>query len=909
METLKAINALLREFQQQVERIVAPTKQEHDEQVNLAYASTMGKLRKLCRLFPDIMPIGGGTKMSADEVQNIISNLKRSVATKFSAPLLPSYNMLQKEVCGKKFNIPSFEAWQGASSEEANFVIHYNKATESDAISAMNYLVGNMLLSLPIKRVHLNFVDLNYSGAAALFTTKLDKSLFRDVIYTTQEFQEFCEEMQQRLGEAVQDLGGNLIKYNEENQTYRYPYEVVVLIGYPNQFDHTPQQLSSLFENGHKGGIYFVVMNNCDIQMPNHNNESLIDKNEHYTSLDLTASAAGQAKPVSCLEDKSLAKSLFKYINEEAAKKPEAKAVKANYQEMFKHPYYDIDSIIEVPVGEEPDGRKINFVMNAVDHIHCFILGQSGSGKSVFLHDIIAGTMLKYRPEDIQFYLLDFKLGGVEFNRYRDSKHVKALLVDNSDMRVTLEILKDLYEQMKERGKLLTSAGVTNISDYNRGRTDNRMPQILFVADECHAMFNTSLRKDGKMFREMSEIITLIAKEGRNQGVHLILATQTLAQTDISSEILNNISDRYLLICASGDSEKMIPESSEKTANLATGQVFYKFKSEAETVFQSYFTPKDEVQTLTKYIVDKAAGNLSNGQFYFNGSQIFELNDELIKSLPAKRNNVATIGCTFDLRQEPLTIPLKKDDGENILFFGINDKEQVTRTVMNALVSLVYTAKDNGRQLRTCVIDCLGKEDGDYLDVLEKLSGEGLISIISNKREIGCELHRIAKSVLEETATPTLLVILGQERIRGIRFDEEINLGGQEELAPIKDIGSALDNFSFDQSPGQKNVDISTYRKALAYILDNGPYCGVNTLLQLDVPSKLLYEDFVNAKSVFARFNHLVMLRTEEKAANTLGLSDDIHLEQLSSEPERLRAYYYTVDGDKYKMITPYVIK
>jgi DNA segregation ATPase FtsK/SpoIIIE-like protein len=91
------------------------------------------------------------------------------------------------------------------------------------------------------------------------------------------------------------------------------------------------------------------------------------------------------------------------------------------------------------------------------------------------------------------------------------------------------------------------------------------MPQILFVADECHAMFNSSMSNNHKLFREMSEVIVRVAKEGRNQGVHLILATQTLAQTDISSEIINNISDRYLLKCASADSEKMIPNSSGKT--------------------------------------------------------------------------------------------------------------------------------------------------------------------------------------------------------------------------------------------------------------------------------------------------------------------------------------------------------
>jgi hypothetical protein len=907
MKTIQAIKLLLEEYKQHVERIVARSKEDYDKQVKAAQAETMGKLKKLSMLFPDIMPVNTGDSMSASEVETMIANLKRRVETKYSARLLPSGEMLHDEIYGAEFDTSTFMEWQGATSKEANFVISYNKSTAKDAISAMNYLVGNMLLSLPIKRVHLNFVDLNFTGGAQLFTKNLDKSLFRALIVDSQQLNDFCKEMQQRMVTVLQECG-NLVDYNEQNLTYRYPYEVVVLLDYPNMYDYVAQQLAALFENGHKGGIYFVVLHNTDVQLPNQT-KSLIDMKDHYSVLDLKSMKASIY--ISQLENPSISKQLFRYINEEAQRKPKARVVKADYDEMFKRPYEDTDSIIEVPIGEEPGGNKIKFLMNAVDHIHCFILGQSGSGKSVFLHNIIAGAMLKYRPEDLQFYLLDFKLGGVEFNRYRESKHVKALLVDNSDLQVTLEILRDLNEQMKERGKLLRSAGVSNIADYNRANPNNHMPQILFVADECHAMFNSSMSNNHKLFREMSEVIVRIAKEGRSQGVHLILATQTLAQTDISSEIINNISDRYLLKCASADSEKMIPNSSGKTGNLATGQVYYRFKALQEATFQSYFTSNDEVSDLTNNIVKKATNSASNGQFYFNGSQIFSIDKELINNLPAKRNNVAALGCSVDLQRAPVQISMKEDDGENVLFFGINDQEQVTRTVMNALTTLVYTARNNGRTLHTYVIDSLGFDDGKYLDVLDKLSDEGLVTIIK-KRDWGTELHRMASSIVDGNIEPSLLVILGQERMRDLRLNNDIEI---EETTLVKNndsnFGQNFGSFGFggDSAGKSKKVDISSYRKALAYILDNGPQMGVNTLLQVDQPSKILYEDYVNAKFVFGKFNHMVMLRSEEKAAAPLGLSDDIHLDQLPSEDERLRAIYYDSGSDKYQMFTPYIIK
>lgn len=907
MKTIKAIKLLLEEYKQHVERIVARSKTDYDKQVKVAQAETMGKLKKLSMLFPDLMPADNESNMSEKDMEIMLANLKRRVEMKYSARLLPSVETLRDEIYGTEFNTPAFIEWQGATSKEANFVIDYDKSNVKDAISAMNYLVGNMLLSLPIKRVHLNFVDLNFTGAAQLFTKNLDKSLYRDLIVDTQQLNDFCKEMQQRMVTVLQECG-NLVEYNEQNKTYRYPYEIVVLLDYPNMYDYVAQQLAALFENGHKGGIYFVVLHNTDIK-PSNQNKSLIDMKDHYSVLNLKNLKA--ANTLSLLENKSLSEYVFKYVNDEATRKPKAKTVKADYEEMYKRPYEDTDSIIEVAIGEEPGGKKINFLMNAVDHIHCFIIGQSGSGKSVFLHNIIAGAMLKYRPEDLQFYLLDFKLGGVEFNRYQDSKHVKALLVDNSDTQVTLEILRDLNEQMKERGKLLRSAGVSNIKDYNRKNPDSHMPQILFVADECHAMFNSSMSNNHKLFREMSEIVARIAKEGRSQGVHLILATQTLAQTDISSEIINNISDRYLLKCASADSDKMIPNSSNKTANLATGQVYYRFKDLQEATFQSYYTSNEEIPTLNNYIVNKAAKAKSNGQFYFNGSQVFPLDDELINNLPAKRNNIAALGCSIDLQREPVQISLKADDGENILFFGINDQEQVTRTVMSALTTLMHTAKNNGRQLHAFVIDSLGLDDGRYLDVLDKLQEETSVTIIK-KRDVGTELHRIATSVINGNAEPSLLVILGQERMRDLRLNNDIEI---DDIAPAEndasDFSMDLDSFDFEGNSGGKNkmADISSYRKALAYILDNGPRFGVNTLLQVDMPSKVLYDDYVNAKFIFGKFNHLVMFRSEEKAATPLGLSDDIHLDQLPAEEERTRAIYYASDRDVYQMFVPYVIK
>lgn len=88
--------------------------------------------------------------------------------------------------------------------------------------------------------------------------------------------------------------------------------------------------------------------------------------------------------------------------------------------------------------------------------------------------------------------------------------------------------------------------------------------------------------------------------------------------------------------------------------------------------------------------------------------------------------------------------------------------------------------------------------------------------------------------------------------------------------------------------------------------MDNGADKGVHVILQLDKPEKLLFEEYVTGKFVFEKFRHLIMLRSEENAINRLNLNDDIALENLSSDPERLRAIYYNETNDSYTLFTPY---
>jgi len=828
---------------------------------------------------------------SSESVETLFNIISGNVANKVYAPCLPDGQHTIDHVGNFVFETPTIFEWQGSKSGQ-NFVINYTNKTAEKSQSCLNQLIVDMLLSLPGKSFNLHFVDLAFSAQASFLTRNLDEKLYGKLVSSLNDWNQLKNTLRAKMAKSLEEYG-DVVKYNESKNKVVVPYDVVVVTDYQKCLNEM-RDIDALFENGHKGGIYFVLMNNLDFKS-DRDIDSLLALKDFYQVLEAenygnyTKDADIRCTPI--LDNPILAKACFKYINE-GAELPQVAAASVDHDKMLSGGFAPIDKAMVIPVGSSENGELVDFTLDTVSHIHCFIIGQSGTGKSVFLHDVIIGAMAKYSPEELELYLMDFKIGGVEFNRYKNEKHVKALLVDNSDIQITLEILRDISNKMRERGKLLRASGVSNIVEYNAVNPTKKMPRIVFIADECHVMFPTMNSKEAKLYREISEILQKIAKEGRSQGVHLVLATQTIAQAEISSEILNNISDFYLLKCSPGDSERLVRGSVDTTSQLKTGQVLH-HDIDNDVVFKSTYLPTPQALEIIKKINDKTKAS-KNEQFYFVGSQIFNIDDE-VKSLLAKKVSIA-LGRSIDTKMEPVVIPLRNEYADNVMLFGINDEEQVSRTTMASIKSLRISNKN----IKIKVINCLPTDQRNTTKILNDLEGKGEIELL-NPQDCGSELVSIATSIKDRTAEPTVLYILGQERFRELRMDMEI--------ASAKP-AAAADDFGFDSSMfsagDSGSTDFNSYQKVIEYILKNGAEVGVHVILQIDKPKQLLFSDYMSAKDFFNMFHHLIMLKSDENAVNTLGLNDDLKLENLSSDIERLRAIYYNETNNSYTLFTPF---
>ena len=829
---------------------------------------------------------------SSEKAQLVFGKIGENVSRRTSVPYLPDGLHTKDQIGMKTFETPTIMEWMGGQSGQ-NFVINYSNKSANKAEARLNQLVVDMLLSLPSRSINIHFVDLTFSAQASFLTRNLDEKIYGKLISSSNDWNHLKDSLREKMAKALEEYG-DVAKYNDSKNRVVVPYDVVVINDYQKCVNEM-SDLDALFENGHKGGIYFILMNNLDCKS-DRDIDSLMALKDFYQVLEAenfgnySKDAFIRCTPI--LDNPILAKACFNYINE-GAELPQVAVASVDYDKILSKGFETIDKAMVIPVGSSENGELVDFTIDTVSHIHCFIIGQSGTGKSVFLHDVIIGAMAKYSPDELELYLMDFKIGGVEFNRYRNEKHVKALLVDNSDIQITLEILRDISNKMRERGKQLRASGVSNIVEYNQVNPTKKMPRIVFIADECHVMFPTMNSKDTKLYREISEILQKIAKEGRSQGVHLVLATQTIAQAEISSEILNNISDFYLLKCSPSDSERLVRGSVDTTSGLKTGQVLH-HDIDHDVVFKSTYLPTSQTLEIIKKINDKTKAS-KNEQFYFVGSQIFEIDDE-VKNLLTEKGDAIAFGRSIDTKMEPVVIPLRNEYADNVMLFGINDEEQVSRTTMASIKSLRISNKN----IKIKVINCLSAEQRNTTKMLNDWENKGEIELL-NPQNCGGELVNIANSIMERTAEPTVLYILGQERFRELRMDMEIAF-----TKPTV----AADDFGFDSSMftagDSGSMNFNSYQKAIEYILKNGAEVGVHVILQIDKPKQLLFSDYMSAKDFFNMFHHLIMLKSDENAVNSLGMSDDLKLENLSSDIERLRAIYYNETNNSYTRFTPF---
>lgn len=859
--------------------------------------------------------------------------------------MMPCLLVGRNSVHLEQYFTPHYLPWQKTEeSNDGNFWVSFNSQDRAQGVRLVDNLLLRMLMAFQPSSIKFSFIDPMKSNNASFFTKTFHKTpeLFYGGEFSTED-QIVSQINQLNLKmEEVQKLlplqCKTATQYYVEGKSIKTAYEVVVIYDY-DKLGSSADKLWPLIENGNKYGIYLIVV------QPNVSEDTMIGRSISVSNVqDLAVSGkfvvilykdsyygsvvSGEKLCQFHGLDFLLKSDYHNLIEVGAAANPLMKGyidalpsimkqVRENSKtrldlSVFDKEFEDASASLIVPIGITNDDKEFNFVIDSSQRPHTFILGETGSGKSGLFHAIITTTVLKYSPKTVELYLMDFKDGGVEFNVYANHQipHARAVLTDNSDRQIVLEIFQNITKEIKRRGELFNQTGVQDITAYNAKQTDesDKLTRIVIAIDECQVIFKN--RQNDAII----SILVAISTTGRSYGIHLILATQTTYEANIPDTIMNNIANNFVLKCKPNDARRFLPNSEHQTGQFKEGEGLF-IHNEKITKFRAhYIEPERDDRLNTSYNKalamfggDKALLSEAFPSFVFSSRQtpsLSEVPDKLIKPSMAMLlgKEVAMSNSSY------LSIPIhKRESGANLLIAGnkgLDENEAETnsmRVVLSSMLSLKNHYKNSSKPYHIYLINRLENEDADYIELLNIFHDDSHCTFLESMKEIERTLMRLSDSIdANQGEQPDqYLYILGAQRFMELRKNAPI----LSQSSANGDQEQPSDAFSFMQKPKQL-----TYKSVLSKILEHGPGSGIHTVMMIDKISNLLtfvYDEYGKALD----FNYAVMLRMNNDDAHKIAKGlDDLDTDSLSTNEYKLRAYLYSDINAKLSLFVPFML-
>lgn len=176
---------------------------------------------------------------------------------------------------------------------------------------------------------------------------------------------------------------------------------------------------------------------------------------------------------------------------------------------------------------------------------HTIIIGEPGSGKSVFIQNLLISFF--YNEENFEkFIMVDPKI--VELSRFKIFKKVEYV----ENMQKVLEMFQNLQKTMYERLQTMEKEGLVKSNE----------KFILVLIDEFRTLKNNTLEK--KENDLMEKILIDLIQKSRRTNIRILFRGQKRDTQNISSNVLRNIQTRILLKTKNNDNITKIRGNNEE---------------------------------------------------------------------------------------------------------------------------------------------------------------------------------------------------------------------------------------------------------------------------------------------------------------------------------------------------------
>jgi len=236
---------------------------------------------------------------------------------------------------------------------------------------------------------------------------------------------------------------------------------------------------------------------------------------------------------------------------------------------------------LAIAVGTGEAGRLV--YRNIADLMHILVAGATGSGKSVWLKQVLTTLILRNTPARLKMIMIDLK-GGVELSEFSKIPHLMPGIGIIKDKRQVVSVLQHILAEVDRRLVLFEKRGVVNISTYNQ-RTRSIMPYWIIVIDE---LANLMLDSIG---RQCEPLLADIAARARAAGIHCIVATQRPSVDVITGIIKANFPARVAFSTASNADSRVIIDTGSAAQLSPVGRMIFLFGNTKLELQGPFITP------------------------------------------------------------------------------------------------------------------------------------------------------------------------------------------------------------------------------------------------------------------------------------------------------------------------------
>ncbi len=772
--------------------------------------------------------------------------------------------------------------------------------------NTFNNIILRLLSHNPPGKLTFTIIDpvrLGQNFAGLMHLGDYQESLINRRIWTQgDQIEERLAELGEHIEKVIQMYLRNeyatITEYNREAGSVAEKYHFLVIADFPAGFSETAaKRLQSIGASGPRCGIFTLMHWDQRQPMPG----GFVPDEFRKNSISLFHAGAGYnlGKPQTSLGanfqlDPSPDPELeLNFVHKIGKASVDSNRVEVPFSQIAPAPgelwHGDTSSELRIAIGRTGATKQQFLAIGKGTRQHALFAGKTGSGKSTLFHIIITNLAVTCSPEQVEFYLIDFKK-GVEFKCYasRHLPHAKVVAIE-SDREFALSVLQRVDAELRRRGDIFRKLGVQDIPGYKRSGATEPMPRCLLIIDEFQEFFV----EDDTVAQNASLLFDRIVRQGRAFGIHVLLGSQTLGgayslaratlgQMAIRVALQCNEADSYLIMDENNSAPRLLSRPGEGIYNDAAGAM------EGNSPFQVCWLGDDERDAWLDKIDDLKKQHPEqqySTPIVFEGNAPADIREndlmrDVLATVPAAppAGGRAWLGAPNSIKG-PTEALFQRQSGDNLLIVGQREEAALT---MIGLSMLALSAQYPKGMAKFILFQSAppGTPEADFLDRIVKSIPHPVVSVSAGgvpaaMNDLSTELQtRLADENSAHTAPAIFLFVHGLQKFKKLKQE---------------------DDFSFSSSSSDGPDPAGQFAK----LIPEGSSHGIHIITTVDSLNSV--NNFMNRKALSEFAMRVVFQMSandsasliDSPKASTLGLHRAIFYNEHESHTETFRPYAF----------------